>query len=362
MLEKKTKELEKMEIELICPAEGEEISFLTQEQKHFLSDGNRAVPHTPDPTPRTVDLTVPRSVGFEWRAAEPDSELQIAPSPDFGEIMRFPGVPSCGRKKTKGERSSFSAEVRNLPCGRKYFWRAAAGEDFSPVRSFTTARDLPRWIAMPEVTNVRDIGNWPTRDGRVIRQEMVYRGAQLDAWPPPPECAVNDEGRHVFFDVLKIRTELDLRGKTPVLPVERFRPVVMQAYATWNETGIFSAEQMAAVKKIFDLFADPDTYPVYIHCMGGGDRTGTVAFLLEAMLGVDIADMITEYELSNLSVSGERSRFSAVWTKFMEKLETFAPGGSRNDQISAYLAQCGVTKQTQEKIRKILLTDPTPAA
>ena len=352
-----------MKIILNQPAEGEEISFLTPEQKLFFEDANRAIPHTPDPTPRTVDLTVPRAVRFDWAAEFPESELQISASFDFGDFLRFPGELSTGRRgKSKRGMSAFSAEIRNLPCGRRYYWRATSGGEFSGIRSFTTAAALPRWIAMPEVTNVRDIGGWPTRDGRVVRQEMVYRGAQLDAWPPPLECAVNEAGRRVFFDVLKIRTELDLRGKTPVLPVKNFQPIAMQAYATWNETGIFSAEQMANVKKVFGIFADPDAYPVYIHCMGGGDRTGTVVFLLEAMLGMDISDMITDYELSNLSVSGERSRFSAVWTKFMEKLESFAPGGSRNDQVSAYLRQCGVTQKTQEAVRKILLTDRTSPA
>ena len=109
------------------------------------------------------------------------------------------------------------------------------------------------------------------------------------------------------------------------------------------------------VKKIFELFADPSAYPLYFHCQGGGDRTGTVAFLLENMLGVSDADCLNDYELSNLSASGERTRFSEVWTKFMEKLETFVPGGSRQEQVCEFLRQCGVTDATQAKIRSFLL-------
>ncbi|MBQ6597880.1 MAG: tyrosine-protein phosphatase, partial [Lentisphaeria bacterium] len=163
---------------------------------------------------------------------------------------------------------------------------------------------------------------------------------------------------------LKIRTELDLRGgkAASALPgIPRYELIPFSAYATWGGTpgqGIFSDAMRPQVKKIFELFADPSAYPLYFHCQGGGDRTGTVAFLLENMLGVNDADSLTEYELSNLSVSGERSRFSEVWTKFMEKLETIVPGGSRQEQVCEFLRQCGVADAVQEKIRSILLIHP----
>ena len=38
--------------------------------------------------------------------------------------------------------------------------------------------------------------------------------------------------------------------------------------------------------------ADENRYPVYIHCTGGADRTGTLAFLINALLGVGEDDLI----------------------------------------------------------------------
>ena len=73
------------------------------------------------------------------------------------------------------------------------------------------------------------------------------------------------------------------------------------------------------------------------------------------MLGLDRESLLTEYELSNLSVSGERNRFSEVWTGFMEKLKSFAPGGTEGEQVREFLRQCGVTDEVQTKIRSILL-------
>jgi len=347
-----------MKIVLHLPEDGAEISFLTLAQRLFAKDPYRAVPHIPELEPRTVDETVPKKVRFDWYAEGAESELQISSTPDFREYRRFQADKSIVRFRAKGpERdfSVFSAEVNNLPHGEKYYWRAKAEDGFSEVRSFTVAPDLPRWIELPLVTNVRDLGGWKTQDGRTIRQEMVYRGAQFEAWTSQKSYDLTEAGREVFFNVLKIRTELDLRGKASLLPPQHSLLVSMSAYATWKEHGVFTPEQMENYRRIFELFTRPAIYPVYFHCQGGGDRTGTLAFMLEAMLGMSLDDMVDEYEQSNLSVSGERSRFSEVWVKFMEKLETLAPGKTVNDQVREYLRQCGVTDEMQEKIKSILL-------
>ena len=67
-------------------------------------------------------------------------------------------------------------------------------------------------------------------------------------------------------------------------------------------------------------------------------------------------DLLDDYEYSNLSVSGERSRFTFVWTEFMKKLDTF-PGQTRHDRVVNYLYSCGVTPEQLNKIRRILLAD-----
>ena len=108
------------------------------------------------------------------------------------------------------------------------------------------------------------------------------------------------------------------------------------------------------IRKIFELFADETAYPIYMHCQGGGDRTGTLAFLLGAVLGMSYDDLITDYEFSNLSVSGERIRYSTVWSKFEKRLKEFAPGDTVQVQAVNYLHQCGISDELLEKIRFIL--------
>ena len=41
--------------------------------------------------------------------------------------------------------------------------------------------------------------------------------------------------------------------------------------------------------------------PVYFHCIYGADRTGTLAFLLESLLGVGENELAKDYELTSFS-------------------------------------------------------------
>ena len=343
-------------IRLCNPPNRAEISFLSREQQTFLTDPYRFNPHTPDLVPRKEDLTLPVPVDFIWEAGAEFSTIQISDTPEFKTICR---QIKGSRRTLKNTMSRFRAKVSNLEHGKTWFWRVTDNRNVSEAQTFTVADQLPRWIRVEHVTNVRDLGNWKTTSGKRIRQGMLFRGAQFDPpWTNQPHGSrLTPKGKKVLMEDLKIHTELGLRGckGTPLKGIARYELLPFSAYASWRECGIFTDEQMQNVKKIFEIFADRKSYPVYFHCQGGGDRTGTAAFLLETMLGLSEEDCMTEYELSNLSVSGERSRFSREWTQFMAKFQTILPDGSLQEQVCEYLRRCGVSDAMQEKIRSLLL-------
>ena len=324
-------------IELLSPADQEEISFLTQAQKDFLTDPKRFTPHDPELEPQKIDLSIPARALFRWNGPE-DAQVLICEDPGFSNPKVYSGKNN-------------QAEVSNLLSGKQYYWRVKTEDSLSEISRFRIAEDHPRWIDLPNVTNCRDIGGWKCSDGRKIRSGMVYREKTEKS------LLITPEGVRIFTEDLRIKTELDLRYaeiKTSS-PAQQIFPFPLSAYASWSEFGIFTKEQMEYYRQIFELFADPELYPVYFHCAGGGDRTGTLAFMLEAVLGLNYESLLTEYELSNLSISGERTRFSEVWKKFMEKLESLVPGAGIHEQVRKYLHQCGVSDQTLEKIKTILL-------
>ncbi|MFZ4395753.1 MAG: tyrosine-protein phosphatase [Kiritimatiellia bacterium] len=79
-------------------------------------------------------------------------------------------------------------------------------------------------------------------------------------------------------------------------------------------------------RRIFGVFADPSKYPILFHCWGGADRAGTVAFLLSALLGKSRENLVRDYELTSLSIWGERSHGSKDFQALLDALSSFGPG------------------------------------
>ncbi len=57
--------------------------------------------------------------------------------------------------------------------------------------------------------------------------------------------------------------------------------------------------------------ADRENYPIYLHCTYGNDRTGTICYLLEALLGVRDEDLLKEYRLS-VTYYGRRLSLASI--------------------------------------------------
>ena len=103
--------------------------------------------------------------------------------------------------------------------------------------------------------------------------------------------------------------------------------------------------------------ADENRYPVYIHCTGGVDRTGTLAFLINALLGVGEDDLIRDYETTTFSVYGERSRNSAIYkfADFYKQLKSYA-GSTFAEKTENYMLSISVIQTQINAIKSIMLT------
>ena len=236
--------------------------------------------------------------------------------------------------------------VGNLLSGQEYFWRVNGGE----ARRFVTAEAAPRWLHAEGISNVRDMGVWRTADGRRLKQGLIFRGSEMDT-----HHNIAEKGIAVMRDELGIRTDLDLRGEA-VGKVSKslmgddieFILIPSKAYAEFMED-----DQKAVCKQLFDVLADETKYPFYFHCWGGADRTGTLALMLESVLGLSDEDMLRDYELTSLSVWGERSRKSELFVSLMEALDRY-PGFSIRESAVNFLRSCGITEETFEKLRNNL--------
>jgi protein-tyrosine phosphatase len=293
-----------------------------------------------------IDRSQPRPVEFHWErpAIEGNSlryDLAISKSPEFHDPILIRNL------------SATSTQVWNLEIGTRYYWKVIARRHTqklatSAVNEFTTHHQTPRWLYIPEITNVRDIGGWPLPDGRKIRQGMVYRSSEMNS-----HLELTAHGKDILINHLKICTDIDLRGeeevRMPAVKEIRYINAPIQPYAN-----ILEEQYKPFYKLIFKTFADPSAYPIILHCWGGADRTGTVIYLLEALLGVDKQWLIQDYELTSLSIWGERKHTSVDFTLFLESLSQF--GKNEQEKAEKYLVSIGITPDDISSIKKVLIS------
>lgn len=65
-------------------------------------------------------------------------------------------------------------------------------------------------------------------------------------------------------------------------------------------------------------------------------------------------DTLLDYEITSLSVWGDRNRVSDLYQSFLQELEQYE-GDTFEDKIMSFLYSCGITEEQLEKIRGILL-------
>jgi hypothetical protein len=93
-----------------------------------------------------------------------------------------------------------------------------------------------------------------------------------------------------------------------------------------------------------------------MHCTYGQDRTGTICYLLEALLGVSDADLRKEYELSTFAHGSVALEDFVVFTTRISMLE----GDTTQERVENYLLSIGVTAEEIASVRNIFLNPETP--
>ncbi len=256
--------------------------------------------------------------------------------------------------------------VTDLYRDTQYFYQVIAVSSDKEVKSevfdFVTA-DLPRTISVDGVSNTRDIGGYKTEDGKYrVKQGMVYRGAAIDN--------LSSTAQEQLLNTYGIKTDLDLRGELEVSPLGdavNFINVSGPYYAVrGGETGIYKQAYREALLTEIRAFADEDNYPIYMHCQIGRDRTGTLAFLINSLLGVGEKDLYLDYELSFLSSAGSTGYDSGnVPSKMLSEqfdslfffIENSSSEGTWAEKTAAALKSLGVTEEEITAIRSILLEE-----
>lgn len=217
--------------------------------------------------------------------------------------------------------------------------------------------------------NIRDLGGWAC-DGGKLDYGKIFRGCELNG--DNYHITLTDEQKYLFTDFLGIRDEIDLRGNSEVdgddqtygtddditssalgdsVDYVRY-PIVAYANGMNLSNAVYTANYANLIKQIAsDLSAGR---PMYIHCMQGADRTGTICALIEGICGVSQSDIDMDYELTTFAGQGTRRRSGSDYKGMIELINSFE-GETFRDKILYYMLNAGVTIDEINTIRRCLI-------
>ncbi|MBE6622767.1 MAG: tyrosine-protein phosphatase [Ruminococcaceae bacterium] len=245
-------------------------------------------------------------------------------------------------------------DIYNLKTGTKYYYRIKYilnnDCEVGTIGSFETEKS-PRIMNIDGAVNVRDIGGWTTIDGKTVKQGLLYRGSELDG-AVKADYKLTEKGLKEMLRDLGIRFDMDLRAESEnQTGIDALGKGVKHIYyGIPMYADIFKPEYNEAVRDLFAELSDESNYPVYMHCTYGVDRTGTICYLLEALLGLPQDALYQDYELSAFTSGYINPAFNGL-VEYVNTLD----GATVKEKVENYLISIGVTAQEISDIREILL-------
>ena len=223
--------------------------------------------------------------------------------------------------------------------------------------------DFLRWIRTrnnsAEAWNVRDLGGWAC-DGGTVKYGLLIRGGKLSA-----------ADRAVLVGELGIQHDLDLRGRegggSGDEPEMTESPLGSDVwYTRTQQYAWYALTPVATWQAYFRCVIDAVTHrePVYFHCTAGADRTGTLACVLEGLLGMSQSDIDKDYELTTFySGSGSdaiaRRRNEPDWKGLINAINAVSGKTFRDKCVRFAVGTCGMTMADINAFRAAMI-DGTP--
>ena len=242
------------------------------------------------------------------------------------------------------------ASVYNLLPGVRYYYSVVAA-DGSVLKESCVIPKGPMRMINGVTKNMRDLGGWKAGD-KTIQYGKLYRGARVD------DIQSNPTAKDIFLNDLGVDIDLDLRGLPPGTqggsgeknPWTSNDPIQYVNIQLWHyfhlqavqypvpeiSEGESSDIYQSTIRTIISWLKEGKV--VYFHCHGGSDRTGTLAFLIEGLLGVSEEDLSKDYEVTYYSGSNRKRNSSTGWfyKPMIKYIRTFAPNSTITDQITAW--------------------------
>lgn len=257
-----------------------------------------------------------------------------------------PATPVASNTKPIGKTVGGVTYYNEVPNVETPFSADSAAGTLKPL-------DALRWINTV-TPNVRDIGGWAC-DGGKVKYGLLIRGGYL-----------RSDDRNVLVGQLGIQHDLDLRGATEA-PVLTESPLGSDVYYTCApQYAMYALTPVNAwkinLRTIFNAVTHNE--PVYFHCSAGADRTGTLACVLEGILGVSQNGIDKDYELTSFYTlrarNGSYQGGGPTWAGLISQINAL-PGSTFRDKCVNFVASLGFTAAEINAFRAAMI-DGTPGA
>lgn len=250
--------------------------------------------------------------------------------------------------------SNSSVDLINLKINCSYYYKVKYNDKVSEIKAFRINDAMVRCLDIDGVTNFRDIGGYFV-DGKPTNQGLIYRSSKFNQ-DESTDLVITSDGINELVNNLKIKTEIDLRATSDNenggLTASPLGEGVKYISIPMKSSGNIILLNPNELITLFTYLGDSNNYPLVFHCSIGTDRTGMVAFILNALLGVENDALYYDYMFSNFAVIGKRKQSTVIDTY----LTTIAKGGGETtkDKVYNYLISIGVNKTDIDNYIKIM--------
>jgi protein-tyrosine phosphatase len=241
---------------------------------------------------------------------------------------------------------------------------------------------MQRLIPLAGCLNFRDLGGYPTEDGRAVRWRQLFRSDALHLLTPDDVAQIRDQLG--VRDVIDLRSSHELRNEgtgplaghgmqhhhIPLFDGDTSRGREQRATVALADIYVFLAESAREpIARVLSTLADADG-PALYHCAAGKDRTGVVSAIMLGVLGVAEPVIVADYAATRenldalvdrlMSLEGYRKMLANLPPDTMhaepETMIAFLDHmRSRYGSMNEYAIAAGVPAATLDRLRARLL-------